>query len=134
MAAKILKAYNVNAEVIDLISIRPIDIKTLICSIGKTRRCLVVDHGDPSCSLSSEIIACVSEHLFNELKSPPARLSLPLHPIPTSHQLAAEYYPTAETIANRVLNILDISEKIPNDRLQEDRPKDQPNKLFNGPF
>lgn len=133
-AAELLISYNVNAEVIDLISVRPIDATTLIASIAKTKRYLVVDHGDPVCSLSSEIIATVSELLFTELKTAPARLSLPLHPVPTSHHLSADYYPTAEDIVKTALNILDVSERISTDRLQANHPKDQPNKSFNGPF
>ena len=133
-AAEVLNSFDVDAEVIDLISIRPIDVNTLISSIGKTKRCLVVDHGDPACSLSSEIIATISEKLFSELKTAPARLSLPSHSVPTSHHLSGDYYPTAEDIVKNVLNILDIAEGITKEGLQVNHPKDQPNKSFNGPF
>jgi len=133
-AAEILNSYNVNVEVIDLVSIRPIDVDALIASVAKTKRYLVVDHGDPVCSLSSEIIANVSEHLSNQLKTAPARLSLPIHPVPTSHNLSANYYPTASDIVKSVLNILHISEKILTSSSHVNHPKDQPDKSFNGPF
>jgi len=98
-AAELLKSQNVDAEVIDLISVRPIDIDTIISSVSSTGRCLVVDQSDPICSLSSEVITIIAEHSFNCLKSNPSRLTLPPHPTPTSHHLAEDYYPTAVNIA-----------------------------------
>ncbi len=133
-AAELLKSHNVDAEVVDLISVRPIDVDTIISSIAKTGRCLVVDHGDPICSLSSEVIATISELAFSNLKSNPSRLTLPLHPVPTSHHLADGYYPDAENIANKVLEIFGINTKTIKEPVTTSHPKDQPNKLFNGPF
>jgi pyruvate/2-oxoglutarate/acetoin dehydrogenase E1 component/TPP-dependent pyruvate/acetoin dehydrogenase alpha subunit len=133
-AAELLKSYNVNAEVVDLISIRPIDIDTILTSVSRTGRCLMVDHGDPMCSLSSEVIATISELAFYTFKSSPSRLTLPVHPAPTSYHLAHSYYPTAIDIASKVLDMLGIYTDKPIDTIGSCDLKDQPNKSFNGPF
>jgi len=133
-AAEILKSHNVDAEVIDLISIRPIDVDTIISSVSLTGRCLVVDHSDPICSLSSEVIAIINQHAFSNLKTNPSRLNLPPHPAPTSHHLAENYYPTADNIACRALEILGIHAKTDQTLGKVNHPKDQPDRTFNGPF
>ena len=132
-AAKLLSKFNISAEVIDLRSIQPIDSSTILESINKTKRLLVVDHADPTCGVASEIISLAVESCGTTLLSNPKRLCLPPHPVPTSHVLAADYYPTAHTIVNSVLEVLDMSRSThlpPQDNI----PKDQPNKDFVGPF
>jgi pyruvate/2-oxoglutarate/acetoin dehydrogenase E1 component/TPP-dependent pyruvate/acetoin dehydrogenase alpha subunit len=133
-AAQVLQSYSISVEIVDLISIRPIDTATVLTSVSKTGRCIVVDQTDPYCSLSSEIIAAISENMLQEMKVNPSRLVLPTHPAPTSQYLSSEYYPTCEGIVNRVLSIMGWSEKYtPSPELML-QPKDQPRRGLDGPF
>ena len=132
-AEQILSKYDVDAEIIDLRSIRPIDYKTIVHSVEKSNHLLVVDHADPFCSVASEIISFVCENNFSDLHCSPSKLTLPPHPVPTSHALSDNYYPTYQEIVKEALSILSIEEK---DQEYNDLNirKDQPNQTFQGPF
>ena len=72
-AAAALAGQGVEAEVIDLRVLRPLDWDTIVASVRKTHRVLVVDEGWRTCSLAAEIIAGVVERGFFDLDAPPAR-------------------------------------------------------------
>ena len=131
-AADLLKDYGVSAEVIDLRVIRPIDKNTLLKSVKKTRRVLIVDHGHVFAGVSAEISAMLTESLFQSLKLPPIRLGLPDYPTPTSPSLADHYYPQAYQIGNRVMKMLAKPERLT--QAKELRRLDQPDPTFQGPF
>ena len=75
--------YKVEAEIIDLRTIKPLDWKTVYNSINKTGRLLVLDTGFSNGSLAGEIIAKVTMNRFKKLKVAPARLAMPDFPEPT---------------------------------------------------
>ena len=75
-AAHLLSQLDISVEVIDLRSIQPIDTKTLLKSIRKTKRLLVVDHAESTCGISSEIISLAVENYGSELLSNPKRICL----------------------------------------------------------
>lgn len=81
-AAKELSEEGINAEVIDLRILRPLDTETIIASIIKTHRVVVVDEGWKSGSLSAEIITRVIENAFYDLDAPPIRVCSEEVPIP----------------------------------------------------
>ena len=81
-AAATLARDAIDAEVIDLRVLRPLDWDTVVASVRRTRRVLVVDEGWKTCSLAAEIIAGVVERAFYELDAPPARLCTEEVPIP----------------------------------------------------
>ena len=87
-----MKKYNINPEIIDLRSIRPLDTKTILTSVKKTKRILVIDNGWTSFGISSEIITIVTENLNNILKSKPVRIGINDSPIPSSRALAQYCY------------------------------------------
>ncbi len=131
-AAELLKKHGVSAEVIDLRVIRPIDKKTLLKSVEKTRRVLIVDHGHVFAGISAEISAMLTESLFKNLISPPVRLGLPDYPTPTSPSLADHYYPQSHQIGNRALELCGRKPEM-TPGIQK-RRLDQPDSSFEGPF
>src|SRR3989338_10062408 len=110
-AADYLSQFNIDCEVVDIRSIRPMDFDTIFNSVRKTKRVLALDTSQPMCSVASEIISRVSTHLFSELKSAPQIIANPDNPEPTSFGLTKYYHPTSETIVSRIANMLGI--KIP---------------------
>lgn len=93
-------------ELIDLVSLNPVDHETIAKSIKKTGRLLTVDTTNEAFNIGSEIIAHVARNPTLKLKSSPALLSCPNVPCPTSTALTENYYPTKVDIANAVLSLL----------------------------
>ncbi len=89
-------------EIIDLRWLRPIDIETIVKSVEKTGRLLVVDTGWKSCSISSEIVALVAERAYGFLRCSPRRIALPDAPCPASQYLEPYYHPNPEMIVQTV--------------------------------
>jgi pyruvate dehydrogenase E1 component beta subunit len=81
-AAEMLDSEGLSAEVIDLRVLRPLDMATVLASVHKTHRALVVDEGWRSCSLAAEVMACIAEEAFYELDAPLARVCSKEVPIP----------------------------------------------------
>jgi 2-oxoisovalerate dehydrogenase E1 component len=97
-AATVLAAENIDAEVIDLRSLRPLDDETIIASVGKTRRAVIVDEGWRSGSLSAEIGMRIVEKTFFELDAPIGRVCSEEVPIPYPRHLENAALPQAEKI------------------------------------
>jgi len=97
-AAQELAAEGIDCEVIDLRVLRPLDDETLMASVCKTRRALVVDEGWRSGSLSAEIITRIIEQSFFELDAPPARVCSAETPIPYPRHLEEAALPQVSTI------------------------------------
>lgn len=139
LAARALKAHSVGVEVIDMRSARELDADAVVKSVRKTGRLLVADTAFKTGGIAGELISQVVEREFKSLKTAPVRVSLPDHPVPTSHFMANDYYPEALAIADAALGLVGIaSEKIDYEQLQEalcrKGPLDVPNKNFKGPF
>jgi 2-oxoisovalerate dehydrogenase E1 component len=83
-AAKQLEAQGLSCEVIDLRTIVPLDTRTILASVAKTGRLLVVDEAHPMCGLGAEIVALAMEEAFDELDAPVGRL----HPDPVTQPFA----------------------------------------------
>ncbi len=98
---------DVNVELIDLVSINPVDYKTIFKSLNKTGRLLCVDTTNEAFNIGGEIISKVAQNKSINLKSKPHSLSTPNVPCPTSTALTEFYYPTKVDIANAVLGVLD---------------------------
>ena len=133
-AAHYLKSRNIEVEVIDLCSIKPIDWETIFNSINKTGRVIVCDTGFKTCSVSAEIISEISSKLFNSLKSSPIRLAMPDVPEPTSFGLTKGFYIRAGDIAAKCLEMLNQKKGNLMDDLPEPTPHDIPGDWFKGPF
>ena len=101
-AAGALAGEGIEAEVIDLRTLRPLDEATIVASVRKTRRVVIADEGWRSGSLSAEIAARLSEQLFYELEAPIARVCTAEVPIPYPKHLEDAAVPQPETIAAAV--------------------------------
>lgn len=99
-AAEELSTAGVEAEVIDLRSLRPLDEKAILSSLAKTHRVLIVDEGWKSGSLSAEIAARVCEKGFYDLDAPPVRVCSKEVPIPYAKHLEEAAIPQVETIVD----------------------------------
>ena len=97
-AAEQLAGEGIDAEVIDLRVLRPLDDASLLASVRKTRRALVVDEGWRSGSLAAEIIARIVEQGFYELDAPPARVCSAEVPIPYAKHLEQAALPQVPAI------------------------------------
>ena len=97
-AAAKLAAIGVSAEVVDLRSLRPLDDATIVASVSKTHRALIVDEGWKSGGLSAEIIARIVEQAFYELDAPPVRVCGAEVPIPYAKHLEDAAIPQVDGI------------------------------------
>jgi pyruvate dehydrogenase E1 component subunit beta len=98
-SAEALAAEGVDAEVIDLRTLRPLDDATILGSVRRTHRAVVVDEGWRSGSLSAEISARITEHAFYDLDAPVGRVCSAEVPMPYARHLELAALPTAEGIA-----------------------------------
>ena len=98
-AAKILKEkYDLNVEVIDLQTIRPLDKKTILESVKKTNRMITVEESWPFASVGSEIVNIVQSEAFDFLDSPIIKINSADVPMPYSSILEKKYLPQVEDI------------------------------------
>ena len=99
-AAKLLEAEGIDAEVIDLRTLRPLDMETVLASVQKTNRIVTVEEAWPVCSVGSEICAQVVEHAFDYLDAPPTKVSGVDVPMPYAASLEKLALPnTARVVA-----------------------------------
>nr|WP_246456435.1 pyruvate dehydrogenase complex E1 component subunit beta [Nocardioides mesophilus] len=97
-AAATLAAQGVDAEVVDLRTLRPLDEETIFASVRRTHRCVVVDEGWRSGSLSAEISARLVEQCFFDLDAPVERVCSAEVPMPYARHLEEAALPREETI------------------------------------
>ncbi|MGB5233765.1 MAG: alpha-ketoacid dehydrogenase subunit beta [Candidatus Macondimonas sp.] len=105
-AAATLAEAGISAEVIDLRSLRPLDDETLMASVAKTRRAIVVDEGWRSGGISAEIMARIMEQCFYELDAPVMRICGAEVPIPYPKHLEDAALPQPERIVQAVKEML----------------------------
>jgi acetoin:2,6-dichlorophenolindophenol oxidoreductase subunit beta len=98
-AAEALAKDRIEAEVIDLRSLSPIDWDTVIESVERTGRLVVVDEANPRCSIAADVAAYVAANAFSALKAAPCLVTAPHTPVPFSPALEDLYVPSAEKIA-----------------------------------
>lgn len=105
-AEKLAVDHSIEAEVIDLISISPLDRGMIIESVKKTGRLLVVDTGWKLFGISAEILALVVEGAYGFLRAAPRRIAFPDVPAPATPYLLKYYYPTANNVMGSVLEMM----------------------------
>ena len=98
-AAERLKAEGVSVEIIDPRTTSPLDLDSILESVDKTGRLVVVDESPPRCSLAADIAAQVAEHGFHHLKGPIVTVTCPHTPSPFSPALEDLYMPSVDRIA-----------------------------------
>ncbi|MEO0400024.1 MAG: transketolase C-terminal domain-containing protein [Pseudomonadota bacterium] len=105
-AAEKLEKEGISAEVIDPRTLAPLDFDTILESVAKTGRLVVVDNANRTLSAASEIAANVSENGFDSLKKPIQRVTTPDVHIPFSPALEEQFYPNADKIVAAVKRII----------------------------
>lgn len=101
-AAGRLAAEGIAAEVVDVCSLSPMPWETILASVRKTGRVVVVDEARLTCSVASELAAGVAEWAFGDLRAPVRRLAVPDVPIPFAPGLEAAVIPDEDAIARVV--------------------------------
>jgi len=108
-AAEELAQRGIDVEVVDLRTIKPIDVEAIVASVRKTGRLLAVDGGWTSFGVSAEIAAIAAERAFDALKGPVRRLALPDTPAPASRSLERVFYRHASHIVDAACDMLRAS-------------------------
>lgn len=104
-AAESLEKEGIDVELIDLRSLKPLDENLVFESVKKTGRLVVVDASWKTCGVAAEISALVTENIFQYLKAPVTRVTLPDTPVPSSSALEEVFYPKAEDIISAVRKV-----------------------------
>jgi pyruvate dehydrogenase E1 component beta subunit len=111
-AAKKLEAKRIDCEVIDLRTLSPIDLDTVLESVRSTGRLVCVDEAHPRCSIASDISASVAQQAFGSLKAAIQMVTGPHCPVPFSPSLEDFYIPSADAICAAVERtlVLEVAE------------------------
>jgi pyruvate dehydrogenase E1 component beta subunit len=106
-AAEALAQQGHSAEVVDLLSVSPLDEETVLESVKKTRRVVIVDEDYPRCSVASDISALVAEQAFDYLDAPPVRVTPPHTLVPYSMPLEELFLPNRDRVVEAALSVLE---------------------------
>ncbi len=101
-AAEKLAAEGIEVEVIDPRTLSPLDEKTILESVKKTHRLIVVDEDNPRCSMATDLISLVSTKAFEYQDAAPQAITAPHTPVPFSPPLEDYYIPSVDTIVAAV--------------------------------
>ncbi|MFV2092142.1 MAG: alpha-ketoacid dehydrogenase subunit beta [Hyphomicrobiales bacterium] len=101
-AAEMLAKDGIECEIIDLRTLSPIDMDTIVESVEMTGRLICVDEANPRCSIASDISASVCQEAFGALKAAPQLVTAPHTPVPFSATLEDLYIPSAARVADAV--------------------------------
>ena len=108
-AAKILEGEGISAEAIDLRTIRPLDLDTIVESVKKTNRLVVVDECWPFAGVSSEVAYQVQKYAFDYLDAPVTRLNAADTSLPYAPTFVEEYMPSAAKIVKAVKEVMYVN-------------------------
>ena len=103
-----LKEDGISAEVIDLRTLSPLDRETIVNSVKRTGRLVIVEEDWAPCSISSEVAAIAAEGPFDSLLSPVKRVTTPFYPMPYSPELEDLMIPSVEKIISAVKEVVEI--------------------------
>ncbi len=134
-AAETLSEVGIEADVVDIRTLKPFDSAMIAESVQRTGRLLAVDADWKTGSFAGEIITSMVEMVWGSFKCPPRRITLPDSPTPTSAALSRYYYPRAVHIVSAVCEMM----QIPKERVSLPHetfgiPLDVPDSSFTGPF
>ncbi len=108
-AARSLAGRGIDCEVIDLRTTSPLDEDSILESVEKTGRLVVIDEANPRCSMATDISALVAQKAFASLKAPIEMVTAPHTPVPFSDALEDLYIPDAAKIEKAVLTVIEWS-------------------------
>ena len=105
-AAGMLEKDGVNAEVLDLRSIRPLDVDAILATVAKTNRVVLVEEGWPYGGITATVAALIQEEAFDMLDAPVLRVTQADVPMPYAKQLEKAVKPSAEMVVEKVNRVL----------------------------
>ena len=105
---ELLKEKNINCEIIDLQTIKPLDINTILESVKKTNNAVIITEACKTGSIASEIITLLQENIFDYLDNPILRICALDTPVPFSRQLERTYIPGKEESLSKIIKHFDI--------------------------
>lgn len=109
-AAEEMGKVGLDAEVVDLLSLSPLDEETILESVRKTKRLVIVDESHPRCSVARDIAAIAADKAFDFLDAPIKTVTAPHVPIPFSAALEDVYAPSASKIVAAVQEMLGLKD------------------------
>jgi pyruvate dehydrogenase E1 component beta subunit len=101
-AAILSKQFGIEAEVVDLYALSPLDRAGIAASVRKTHRAVIVEEAEPAVGVGSEVMAIINEECFFELDAAPVRVSAVNVPIPYNHRLEKAAIPTTDDVVMAV--------------------------------
>jgi len=104
-AAEMLATQGINAEVIDLYTLSPLDREGIAASVRKTHKAVIVEEAEPAVGVGAEVMAIINEECFYELDAPPVRVSAVNVPIPYNHTLEKAAIPSPQDVVKAVLKM-----------------------------
>ena len=105
-AAKQLGDEGISCEIIDVATIKPLDIETILASVEKTGRCVIIHEGAKTCGVGAEISALIMEHSMTDLMAPVQRVT-GYDTVMPYFQLEKQYIPSVVRIKNSVMSIME---------------------------
>jgi 2-oxoisovalerate dehydrogenase E1 component beta subunit len=105
-AGKQLADEGISCEIIDVASIKPLDIETILASVEKTRRCVIIHEGAKTCGVGAEISALIMEHALTSLVAPVQRVT-GYDTVMPYFQLEKQYIPSVARIKNSIMSIME---------------------------
>ncbi|MCI0718984.1 MAG: pyruvate dehydrogenase complex E1 component subunit beta [Acidobacteria bacterium] len=104
-AAETLAGQGIHAEVLDLRSIKPLDLDLILNSVSKTHRCVIAEQNKPFCGIGSELTYQIQRDIFDELDAPIARVAQEEVPMPYNERLEEAVLPSEEKILQAVYQV-----------------------------
>jgi pyruvate dehydrogenase E1 component beta subunit len=104
-AAETLAGQGVQAEVLDLRSIKPLDLDLILNSVSKTHRCVIAEQDKPFCGIGAELTYQIQRDIFDELDAPVERVAQEEVPMPYNERLEAAVLPSEEKILQAVYQV-----------------------------
>ena len=108
VADRLAESHDVDAEVVDLRSLRPLDVETVAASVAKTSRVVCVEEGWPTYGVTAELAARIQKACFDDLDAPVERVGMAEVPLPYAKNLETAALPNEDRIARAVLSTLDL--------------------------
>ena len=110
-AAEELARDGIEAEVLDLRTIRPLDVAAIVASVRRTHRCVVVQEGWPFASVAAEVVALLARDAFDDLDAPPERVTNLDVPMPYARNLEELVLPSPARVVATVRRLLGAEER-----------------------
>jgi pyruvate dehydrogenase E1 component beta subunit len=111
VAERLAQDHEVDAEVVDLRSLRPLDMETVATSVAKTNRVLCVEEGWPSYGVTAELAARIQHACFDDLDAPIERVGMAEVPMPYAKSLEHAALPNEDKVARAALSVLGLADR-----------------------